>query len=245
MAGRRRATCSASRACSRPTRAGGSCRPRPATGWRSGSTPTSSRRRAARSWRPSSGPCRPTTCTPRATPGVDALARAATGDSPDGRDAAAGDDVVPDGRRGRARPPVHRRRRPRRPRHRLQPRHLAHAEPAAGDDRRLPRDAAHARGGARGGDDQRGPRGGRRRAGRVARARQAGGPRRLARRLGHRAPVLGRGEPRGRSSRAAASSTAERRGADPSPSRRCRRVSSLTHPSALAAGLGSACADGG
>ena len=70
------------------------------------------------------------------------------GGQPDGRDAAAGDDVVPHGGRGRAGPAVHRRRRARRARHGLQPRHLAHAEPAAGDDRRLPRDAAHARGGA-------------------------------------------------------------------------------------------------
>ena len=102
-------------------------RPRPATGWRSGSTPTSSPRPAARSWRPSSGPLSADHLHTPCDAGVDALAAGRRRRLADGRDAAAGDDVVPDGRRRRAGPPVHRRRRPRRPRHRLQPRHLAHA----------------------------------------------------------------------------------------------------------------------
>ena len=56
-------------------------------------------------------------------------------------------------------PAVHRRGRPGRARDRLQPRDLADAEPAARDDRRVPRDEAQPRGGARGRDDQRGLRG--------------------------------------------------------------------------------------
>ena len=94
--------------------------------------------------------------------------------------------LVPHGRRGRAGATVHRRGRPGRPRHRLQPRDLAHAEPPARDDRRVPRDEALPRGGARGRDHQRGLRRRGGRPGGLDRARQAGGPRRLAR--GQRRP---------------------------------------------------------
>ena len=56
------------RASSPPTSRGGSWRRRPGSGWRCASTPTSSRRPAARSWRPSSARPRPTTWRRRPTP---------------------------------------------------------------------------------------------------------------------------------------------------------------------------------
>ena len=54
------------------------------------------------------------------------------------RDPPAGDDLVPDEADHAPGPDVHRARRPGRDRDRLQPGHVADAEPAAGDDRRLP-----------------------------------------------------------------------------------------------------------
>ena len=57
--------------------------------------------------------------------GIAALAAAADGPRPDGRHAAPGHDLVPHGRRGGAGPPVHRRRGPGGAGHGLQPGHLA------------------------------------------------------------------------------------------------------------------------
>ena len=104
-----------------------------------GSTPTSWPRRAARSWRPSSGAAvgRP----PRdAVGGGHRCARGGRRRGSPGRgDRPAGDDLVPDEGPRRAGADVHRAGHPGRARHGLQPGHLADGEPAAGDDRRLPR----------------------------------------------------------------------------------------------------------
>ena len=90
--------------------------------------------------------------------GIDALAAAARRGPPGRRRPPAGDDVVPDARRHGAGADVHRTGRAGRPGHRLQPRHVADAEPAAGHDRRLPRAEADPIRGARRGDGQRGGR---------------------------------------------------------------------------------------
>ena len=141
-AGRGSATSSARTACSARTSRGASCEAAAGYGLAArGCTPTSWPRPVARSWRPSSVPRRPTTSRRRP--------RRASTRSPRGRrrrpagrrDGPAGDDLVPDEGPRRAGPDVHRSRHPGRARHRLQPGHLADREPAAGDDRRLPRAA--------------------------------------------------------------------------------------------------------
>ncbi len=97
-----------------------------ATAWRRASTPTSWRRRAARSSRPSSGALSADHLAAPSTAGIDALAAAAA-DGPAGRrDAPAGDDLVPhEGRTTRRPGRFIERGRPGRPRHGLQPGHLA------------------------------------------------------------------------------------------------------------------------
>ena len=92
------------------TRAGGSSRPPPATGWRSGSTRTSSPRPAARSSRRSSARCPRTTSTSRPTRGSPRSPRRRRRSSPTVATLLPGDDLVPHGRRRRAGPAVHRRR---------------------------------------------------------------------------------------------------------------------------------------
>ena len=106
-------------------------------------------------------------------------------------------------------PQVHRRRRPGRPGHGLQPGHVTHAQPAPRDDRGLPRDADVARGGAGRRDHQRRTRRRRGRSGWFAGARQGRRSRHLARLVGGPAALLGGRRP-GRRRRQA-------RSRDPSP----------------------------
>ena len=140
---------SARAGCSAPTSRAGSSRPPPGSGWRS--------RLHADELAPSGGAelaaeLGAFSADHLATPseaGIDALA-AAAGDGPPGRgDRPAGDDLVPDeGPRG-AGTDVHRARHPGRARHGLQPGDVADRQPAAGDDRGLPRARDDARRGAR------------------------------------------------------------------------------------------------
>ena len=111
----------------------------------SGSTPTSWRRPAARSWRPSSAPLSADHLATPSEAGIDALAAGRRRGSPGRRDRPAGDDLVPHEGPRRAGADVHRARHPGRDRHGLQPRHVADGQPAAGHDRRLPRARAVAR----------------------------------------------------------------------------------------------------
>ena len=135
-AGRARATCSASRACSRPTRAGGSSQAAAGYGM--------ALRLHADELAPSGGAelaaelgaLSADHLHAPSDEGVAALAAAAGGDRPTVATLLPGHDVVPDGGRAGAGPAVHRRRGPGRAGHRLQPGHVAHAEPAARDDRR-------------------------------------------------------------------------------------------------------------
>ena len=147
----------------------------------SGSTPTSWPRRAAPSWRPSSGPRRRTTSRRHPRPGSTRSPLAAAGGSRGRGDGPAGDDLVPHEGPRRAGPDVHRARHPGRDRHGLQPGHVTDGQPAAGHDRRLPRARPDPGRGAQRGHDQRRP--GARPGGRdrVARAGQERRPRGLAR----------------------------------------------------------------
>ena len=175
------ATSSARTACSARTSRAGSCWRRRATGWRL--------RLHADELAPSGGAelaaeIGAASADHLATPseaGIDALGGGRRRGPAGRRDRSAGDDLVPDEGPRRAGPDVHRPRHPGRHRHRFQPGHLADGEPAAGDDRGLPRARADARRGAQRRDDQRGP-GDRARGGdRFARTGQERGPRHLAR----------------------------------------------------------------
>ena len=153
------ATCSASRACSPPTRAGGSCWPPPGTAWPSASTPTSWPRRAAPSWPRSSARCPRTTSTSRPTRGSPRSPAAAAGPHPTVATLLPAttwflmaDEAAP-GPHGSSTPGSRWRSGTD-----FNPGHVAHAEPAARDDHRLPRDEALAGRGAGGRDDQRGAR---------------------------------------------------------------------------------------
>ena len=120
-----------------------------ATGWGSGCTPTSWRRPAARSSRRSSGPLSADHLATPSEAGIDALAAAAADESRGRRHGPAGDDLVPDEGPRRAGPDVHRSRHPgRRSAPTSIPGTSPTAEPATGDDRRLPRARADARRGA-------------------------------------------------------------------------------------------------
>ena len=129
------ATCSASRACSRrpeppdPPGGGRLRHGHPAACRRAGAVA------AAQSLPPSSGRLSADHLHRHPT-GTGGAGEAADGAAANGRDAAARDDVVPDGRRTGPGAPVHRCRRPRRAGHGLQPGHVAHPDPAAGDDAR-------------------------------------------------------------------------------------------------------------
>src|SRR6185295_6386112 len=112
------------------------------------------------------------------------------------RDAAPGDDLVPDEGPPCAGPNAHRARGAGRGRDRLQPGHVTHAEPAACDDRRLSQPADDARRGPRRRYDQRGPGAGPGRGDRLARGGQAGRPGGLERADVPPDPVLARGATR-------------------------------------------------